>query len=780
MPKSTRREFLIQTSVGVAGIALLPSNRLAAAPKKYPGIPPHREMVVPGVHGYSDRTSVAAGEKIKFHISSTAPYRLSIYRLGLDVDNPDNDEILHTFDTQSTNAQPIHPGSYIFVQRGLERIKGLTLECWVRPWKIEDAGIITQYDFETKCGIGLFMKANGGLSFYLGDGRSYDAANSHSTKENKIKVQRWHHIVATWNGKEKAIWINGKRIGHAPFPYRVFGGETALRIGAFAQNGEAGNFLNADIAMPAVYTRALTADEISARYDQRGLQRAEGKDVWACWDLSEEKGDRLKDVSGNGREGLIVNHATWMIGGPSFNSEVIRFVDYDPKKDDERGHGLRLASDDLYDCRWEAKHEFEVPKNARPGFYVGRIRYELDGIPRMYHITFIVRKPTGRAKAPILLLAATNTWKAYSATPFAKTAETLKRVATTAGMPNTGDAPAFSFYRTHAAGQGTFQLGWRMPFVGADPYLLYGEKADYSHLARAERFGQTWLEQSGYEYDVISDYDLHSDPSILKGYKTFVINGHSEYWSASMYESLQQYLKGGGNVMVLSGNSLFWRVSFNDGGSIIECRKVDAPGRQMDPVHRGESWHSQDGKRGGLLREAGYPGWKLIGLETLGWTGVTDIKMFGSYEAEATSHFLFNEPEKVGLAPGQTFAQAENGLGPRGNGHEMDVRLSTLAALQEEGSPAGAEVPPDPPGKMVRLANGVIPWDIGGSAFDYFFRPIHPNNRQGGEMIYWERAEGGKVFNAGSIGAGWGLSVDPKFQTLLRNVLAHFGVKPKK
>jgi hypothetical protein len=78
---------------------------------------------------------------------------------------------------------------------------------------------------------------------------------------------------------------------------------------------------------------------------------------------------------------------------------------------------------------------------------------------------------------------------------------------------------------------------------------------------------------------------------------------------------------------------------------------------------------------------------------------------------------------------------------------------------------------------MVALANGVIPWAEGGSAFDYFFRPIRPKTDQGGEMIYWERPEGGTVFNAGSIGSGWALSADPRFQTLMRNVLARFGVQ---
>jgi hypothetical protein len=84
-------------------------------------------------------------------------------------------------------------------------------------------------------------------------------------------------------------------------------------------------------------------------------------------------------------------------------------------------------------------------------------------------------------------------------------------------------------------------------------------------------------------------------------------------------------------------------------------------------------------------------------------------------------------------------------------------------------------MPNDPPG-MTRLANGIITWKKGGAAFDYFFRGVKPGTDQGGEMIYWERPDGGRVFNTGSIGTGWALLADPKLQALLRNVLCHFGV----
>jgi N,N-dimethylformamidase len=59
-------------------------------------------------------------------------------------------------------------------------------------------------------------------------------------------------------------------------------------------------------------------------------------------------------------------------------------------------------------------------------------------------------------------------------------------------------------------------------------------------------------------------------------------------------------------------------------------------------------------------------------------------------------------------------------------------------------------------------------------------RPIQPKTDAGADMIYWERPGGGRVFNAGSIGAGWALNADSRFEKLLRNVLAHFGVRPSR
>src|SRR5262249_25034244 len=150
-------------------------------------------------------------------------------------------------------------------------------------------------------------------------------------------------------------------------------------------------------------------------------------DLLACWPLAEERGDRAADVSRHGRHARIINQATWMIGGPSFDADVPRFGTYDPTKDPKRGHGLRLASDDLFDCRWKVNHEYRIPDTARSGIFVGRLRFQHDGEERLYHTVFIVKKAATRPKAPIAFLCSTNTWRAYAATPFSPTWPGLKK-----------------------------------------------------------------------------------------------------------------------------------------------------------------------------------------------------------------------------------------------------------------------------------------------------------------------------------------------------------------
>ena len=298
MSKNTRRQFLKQTGLGLAGATLLPA-RAWSAPRASldEARPPHQGMVVPAVHGYAAQ-SVVAGEKISFRISSTVAHRLSICRLGQNTDSTVGDETLHRFPESAPNPQPIHPGSYVWIRKTIvPPITALSLECWVRPAKLDaPAGLITQGDSWNRFDFALRLLPGGVVSFLVGETSETAAAPTDSGV--RLKPNRWQHLVATWDGHEKKLWLDGKPVWKGPSSATGFAKNPLLRLGASSDNGLATGFLDGDMAMPVIYKRALNAEEITRRFAQRGLVAAKDKSVLACWTFAEEKGDRVADVSG--------------------------------------------------------------------------------------------------------------------------------------------------------------------------------------------------------------------------------------------------------------------------------------------------------------------------------------------------------------------------------------------------------------------------------------------------------------------------------------------------
>ncbi|REJ94526.1 MAG: LamG domain-containing protein [Planctomycetota bacterium] len=788
MSRVDRREFLrTSTAAGAAAATLTTwpwSARAEAAARVAPcnasAIPPHRVQILYGMHAYADKLSVEPGEEIQFHSSSSVPYKFSVARLGSGIDDPATDQVFETVADNPARLQPIHPGSYVHVEKGLAadaELGAFTVECWVRPHLADEpGGLITQFDMPHQCGFALFLNPGYVVSFYLGDGSTFEQQQLHHTPSGTLKKSMWHHVVGRWDGREKSIWVDGRQVAAWPFAGPLRPGKSALRLGARGDYGEAFRFLDGDLAMPAIYGRALSEEEIKRRRAEQGFKPASGEEVLACWPLDEERGCLVADASGNDHAGRIVNNATWMIGGPAFDpASVPRWADYDPQQDKTRGHGLRLASDDLYDCRWEPSHKVRIPDDARSGFYVGRYEYTLNGSERMYHTLFFVRPKRGAKKPPVCLLAATNTYRAYTYRPFAEVPPTLTwNDYSTSNAP--GNPPHYSFYNGHKAGHVCYRLGLRMPSPNSSPYstsMSHGTEHNYSHLTKADRFTELWLAESGYDYDVITDLDLHQNPDILDGYQVFIVNGHSEYWSVEMRDHVDKYLEQGGNAIVMSGNTMFWRVTYDPNYETIECRKIDAPGNPIAPSKRGESYHSDDWQQGGLMRDCGYPAWPVLGLECLGWDG--EVEAMGPFVAENVDHFLYNEPEATGLKEGERFGQNPAGGYPMAGGHEFDVRPSVIMRLQQGPKPEHAPDIEQPEG-MDYLGYSIHDW---GTAYiiDYYARQIQDKGTLGGEMVLWNRPQGGKVFHAGVIAGGWVLSVDPKFQTMMRNVMHHFGVE---
>ena len=743
-----RRRFLRRTAAGIV-VARTPWPAAESEP-----IPHHDPTTVPGLHAYAQR-SVRAGEAVDFRVSGDQRYDLTVVRTASDTE-------LASVRGREPSTQPIHMGSYVHVANGLPAgpLEAVTLETWVRCWSHERRqSLLTACDGDS--GIGLFVASGGWVEFQLGSRR---------VAHVPLHLRQWRHVVLSWDGRIVSVLVDGQfqTSWRQPGPLEV--GQYPIRLGAAGRGGKATEFLDGDLAMPTIRNRALSAAEAGARFRERAL-KAPGENVLAWWPLDEERGSAVRDASGNGRDGTIVNRATWMIGGPSHDAAgVDRYAPYDPANDESRGHGLRFASDDLYDCRWRTTHSIDIPEAAASGVYTGRFRFRNDGKRLRYDVTFLVRRPASRPKAPILMLCSTNTWQAYSATPFA--VNSMEPFWETTGHENSHPrAPAYCCYRNHHEGQPAYAIGTRVPWPVAGPEVTFSRNNfGYSHLLRGELFAHRWLEQNGYDYDVAGDHDLHLDPEQLEGYKVVVINGHSEYWSEEAYRAVDSFLRSGGAAIVMSGNTMFWRVSYDDDGVAMECRKhgVDIGGRSG--AHVGEVFHSHDHKRGSLMRFCGMPAWEVLGLECIGWWPTTR-EAFGTYTVTEPDHFLFNEPEPVGLAEGDTFGYAPDGRPPLVGGHECDVRPSLIRAITRQ-NPSSGEVPDDPPG-MVPLAQIV---DKERRGIDYFGRWEPLEHGVFAEMIYWDRPQGGKLLHTGCIAGGWALSADPKMQTLMHNALHHFGV----
>ncbi len=350
---------------------------------------PNRPLTMSGIHAYAEK-SVKAGESVNFRISSNVPHQLSVCRLGADPDSSTLDIVLQNFSLPAVQ-QPIRPGSYVHVENRLPAtpLGAFSIECWVRCFKPENwSGVVTQYTYPTDCGFALLVGDNK-VHCYMGGGGAFNFAQLFTGPS--IAPNVWNHVVVSWNGSQGTFYVNFSAQAIFSYAGAMNPGAAPLRLGAYGEAGLTDHFLDGDISMPVVYNRALSPSEVAVRRTDGGMTVPSLAGVLACWPLNEELGASINDVSGSGRHGTIINHASWMIGGPQYQpSNIPRYGGSQNWGGLAYGHGLRFAADDLYDCGWNATASYVVPASAKSGLYVGRITA---GGALAYQVPFIVKRP---------------------------------------------------------------------------------------------------------------------------------------------------------------------------------------------------------------------------------------------------------------------------------------------------------------------------------------------------------------------------------------------------
>jgi hypothetical protein len=174
------------------------------------------------------------------------------------------------------------------------------------------------------------------------------------------------------------------------------------------------------------------------------------------------------------------------------------------------------------------------------------------------HIPFIVRDDSRRRD--LLVAMPTNTWQAY----------------------NNWNGHSLYVYNSTGPGFGgdetiAGQYNGRSRAVKVSFDRPYNNVlSDYNWVLRTEFPLIYWLEQQGYDIAYTEDVAVHSNAAQLlpSSTKTYVITGHSEYWTEEMFNNVQAARNAGTNIASFSANTAYWKVRYEDATRTLVCFKT--------------------------------------------------------------------------------------------------------------------------------------------------------------------------------------------------------------
>lgn len=292
-----------------------------------------------------------------------------------------------------------------------------------------------------------------------------------------------------------------------------------------------------------------------------------------------------------------------------------------------------------------------------------------------------------------------------------------------------------STYDHHSDGAGCCYSSWKRPILNLRPgYRMAGMTFPWALPADLSLLW--WLEHAGYDYDLITDHDLHREgKEALSPYKTVLNVTHPEYYSEEMLDGTEQYLTEGGRVMYLGGNGYYWvTATCKDDPACIEVRKLDVGSRawQAEP---GEGYLVNSGQRSGLWRSRGRAPQKLVGL------GFSTEGMDRSDAFERMPDSFHRRVAWIFKGIGDTELIGDFGLALNGAaGVELDRYELALGT---------------PPHTMLLASSGnhTDNYPLVSEEITYAFpgRGGTQDPQVRGDMIYFTTPKNGAVFAAGSI-----------------------------
>jgi N,N-dimethylformamidase len=276
----------------------------------------------------------------------------------------------------------------------------------------------------------------------------------------------------------------------------------------------------------------------------------------------------------------------------------------------------------VHDAGWEVDFALTVPKSLRSGLYAARLRCG-GSLEEEDYVPFAILPPRGTATAKICFLLPTASYMAYANEHMGSDAPVAQLLGGRLVEHERQDLfrnehreYGASCYDTHSDGSGVCYTSRLRPILNMRPKYRSWLGAVGSTLWQfnADTHITNWLEALGYEYDVITDEDLHyGGVAVLEPYKVVLSSSHPEYHSKQMWDAMHAYQQRGGRLMYLGANGWYWRIAFHgEVPGIMEVRRAEGGIRAWE-ARTGEYYHSFTGEYGGLWRRNGRAPQHIVG-----------------------------------------------------------------------------------------------------------------------------------------------------------------------
>lgn len=453
------------------------------------------------------------------------------------------------------------------------------------------------------------------------------------------------------------------------------------------------------------------------------------------------------------------------------------------------------ANADRDGCGWPVALTVEVGADWASGYYDIVLT---DAAGAEAHHFVCVKPPAATRRSSALMVLATNTYQSYNwwggANAYADVTGLMSGeltlpqamegaigvLSTQRPFPPLIVAPPADAARLVNLRKRGFR---ERPWAGDPAWMRAHRPSPYDgsagFLHKWEHVFVAWAEAQGYALDFATDYDLEVEPDLLAGYSAALFVGHSEYWSAGERAQVERFVDAGGKLAILSGNTCFWKVRWENDGKTYVCHKWKGfEAEDVAPEQATHLWsHPAFGRpEAGLIGLSFlFAGYHRLGLCVARGQGGFTVYDDRHWALEGADLFygdvIGGDLPLIGYeSDGCRFQFGDDGL-PKAVptlGVPETLEIIGVAPCAFGEAPDSGYRPLIPPEKLDVVA-GILFGDSGPEAQARVLR--------GHAVLASFKRGKGEVFNAGTTEWAHGLGArDPFVQQITHNVLRRFGV----